>query len=138
MSTKTGGRQGCKLGAFIFNSVYSIALDALGWELSQAGIDLKLPVPTTPFWAPAAASEYDSDPTPVVDATFVDDECFVLLASTGAALDTAIDVLLSNLFHIFSNLHLAINTKPGKTEALLKYRGAGACALREARRCSDA
>ena len=28
-STKPGGRQGCNLGAFTFNSVYAIALDAL-------------------------------------------------------------------------------------------------------------
>ncbi|CAK0827212.1 unnamed protein product [Prorocentrum cordatum] len=43
VSTKTGSRQGCKLGAFIFNSAYSIVLETLGWELSQAGVCFKAP-----------------------------------------------------------------------------------------------
>ncbi|CAK0811590.1 unnamed protein product [Prorocentrum cordatum] len=55
----------------------------------------------------------------------------------GNSLDQAMDVLLRQLFDVFENLHLEINCKPGKTEALLKYRGYQAVQLREARRCAD-
>ena len=71
---------------------------------------MQLPVPDTPFWAREMESRYDPSPASVVDATFVDDECLVILSSSCASLDVPIDILLGSLFGIFEDLHLAINT----------------------------
>jgi hypothetical protein len=61
----------------------------------------------------------------------------VLLAKSAATLDRAISVLLRLLVVTFGNLHLTINWEPGKTEALLCYRGHGAVAAREQWRTPD-
>ena len=73
----------------------------------------------------------------MLDAAFVDDECIVIVARNGKTLDKAIDIMLANVFDAFENAHLEINTLPGKTEALLKYRGKNSSALRERRRGVD-
>ena len=69
--------------------------------------------------------------------TFVDDLCAVLSASSPAALDAAVQVLLGILTSTFHDLHLTVNWGPGKTESLLHYRGIGARAAREAWRRDD-
>ena len=104
-----------------FNSAYSIALDIMSHELAEAKVSFRVRVPDGAFWAEAC--ENNTDTEDVVDAAFVDDECLVLLASSPRALDLAIEVLLRTLVVTFRKLHLAINWKPGKTEALLCYRG---------------
>eukprot|EP00973_Karenia_brevis_P002825 383944-Karenia_brevis.AAC.1 len=134
--TKTGGRQGCKLGGTTFNSVYGVALDMLAWELKKAGIVFRVKVAVGPFWQAPENSSYGED-ADVVDATFVDDECIVLLACRADLLDKAIDALLVILFRVFSLMHLEINLLPGKTECLLTYRGHGAVKHREQWRCAD-
>ena len=45
--------------------------------------------------------------------------------------------VVSVLFTVFEDLHLQINTAPGKTEALLQYRGRHSLEHREAWRCDD-
>ena len=85
-------------------------------------------MPDGAFWAECCENHTGTD---VVDAAFVDDECLVLLASSPRALDLAIKVLLRTLVGTFRNLHLAINWKPGKTEALLCYHGKRAVSARE-------
>ena len=61
----------------------------------------------------------------------------MLLANSPKLLDKAIDVLLNILVPAFANMHLTINWQPGKTEALLKYRGNSAVQCREQRRQQD-
>ena len=137
VASRTGGRQGCKLGALTFNSVYTVGLDLLRWALEQDGLTLRLPVPSSPFWGHPDSTVYADADASIIDATFVDDECVVLMAARCSDLDRAIDRLLCVLYDTFDSLHLEINPKPGKTEALLRYRGYGATAAREARRGSD-
>ena len=134
--TTTGGRQGCKLGALTFNSVYSIALDILTAGLQKEGITLRLRVPASPFWSQIAPT-FEPEDTHVLDAAFVDDESLIIVAQSGRALDKAIDIMLTHVFTGFENAHLEINTAPGKTEALLKYRGKHSSSLRERRRDTD-
>ena len=129
ITSKTGGRQGCKLGGIIFNSAYSIALDIMAWELAKAGVAFRVRVPEGAFWD--TVNEDNADYEDVVDVAFVDDECIVLLAKTPKLLDVAIQALLRILVVTFGNMHLAINWSPGKTEALLCYRGHGSIAARE-------
>ena len=79
VTSRTGGRQGCKLGALIFNSVYAVALDMLHCELADAGVVLRLCVQQGAFWAtPDPACDDEED---VIDATSVDDECVVFVAT---------------------------------------------------------
>ena len=129
ITSRTGGRQGCTLGMTTFNSAYTVALDMLAFGLKQHEITLVVQVPTAAFWS--APVPCNTECTDVIHATFVDDECCVLMAESPLALDKAIAVLLEVLVPTFSNMHLAINWAPGKTEALLMYRGKHAVRCRE-------
>jgi len=68
------------------------------------------------------------------DATFVDDEALVLLARSPLALDAAMNIMLQSLVEIFSRYGLIINWMPGKTEAMIKYRGKDATKHLESKR----
>ena len=131
ISTSLGGRQGCKFGSLIFNGGYSVALAMVHDELIAAGITLKLHESPDAFWS---SVDLDSDQEHAVDATFVDDECLVIMAATPSQLDTSIDILLSAVVRVFKCLSLDINWKPGKSECMLRYRGKGAAAKYEQRR----
>jgi hypothetical protein len=58
-----------------------------------------------------------------MDTTYVDAECIMLAASTPAALDRHIDILLDEISAVFRAFGLTINWSKGKTEAILLYRG---------------
>ena len=73
ITSETGGRQGCKLGATMFNAGYAVALDMMHWRLAKDGITLRLAVPGEgAFFGDSSTSSPDI--TDVIDATFVDDE----------------------------------------------------------------
>jgi hypothetical protein len=57
-----------------------------------------------------------------VEAAFVDDEAFVLMAPTCKKLDDAIEIVTNIVTSTFRKYGLTINWKPGKTEAMLRYR----------------
>ena len=136
ITSTTGGRQGCKLGATMFNSGYAIALDMLHWRLAQENIVLKVTVPDQgTFFCSREPSEQET--TDVVDATFVDDECIAIVGTTPRVLERAIDVLLDTVTTIFRMLHLNINFGSNKTEAILLYRGKLATQCREKWRQAD-
>ena len=73
----------------------------------------------------------------MLDVTFVDDECVVLVATIPALLKRAVDILLETLLGVFSRCHLELSWEPGKTEAIIKFRGDGAVAARESYRMPD-
>ena len=130
--SQVGGRQGCKVGSMVFNSVYSIALDALHAALKRDGLSLHLPVPDGPFWSADAGEKPQM--VDVADCTFVDDECIVVMQPTAASLDRAIDKKLGHATDIFSALRLEINWNQRKTEAMVRFRGCGSQAILERRR----
>ena len=104
VATYTGGRQGCKLGATIFNSVYEQALVAVRSRLHEAGIVLVLKVDDEkPFWSSDDGSWCTVD-APVVEVTYVDDEAAVLVAIPPAALDVAIEAMLPAYVDLFRKL----------------------------------
>ena len=112
--TAKGGRQGCPLGAFLFNLAYSRALWEVEHELRRADVILVLP---------GFSLEGPAPQETVLQATFVDDQTWLLEASSPTRLDAAIDVLLSAVAKVFRHHALTVNWKKGKTEALLSYRG---------------
>ena len=136
ITSETGGRQGCKLGATMFNAGYAVALDMMHWRLSKDGITLRLSVRVDGafFGASSATGPAHTD---VIDATFVDDECFAIVGTTPRVLERAIDLLLEIVTTIFRMLHLEINFGPNKTEAILLFRGKQATACREKLRRTD-
>ena len=133
IKTLIGGRQGCKFGAMIFNGGYSLALFMLHKALLKDDVVLRVSRPGGAFWLPPSSNTGAQD-VPVIDATFVDDDAIVLVAPTPRLLDHAISRLLEITVQVFSLLSLRINWKPGKSEAMLKYRGRRACKHYEARR----
>ena len=48
--SRTGGRQGCKLGATMFNSAYTIGLDLLHARLDEKHIQLRVRRAKEAFW----------------------------------------------------------------------------------------
>ena len=85
-----------------------------------------LPLPTCKApWCSSTDPPSTSDAV-VFDATYVDDECIMIAATSPALLDQRIEKALSLLLAIFRSFKLAINWDVGKIECLLKYRGAGA------------
>jgi hypothetical protein len=132
--TLTGGRQGCKLGALVFNLIYSVALKKVRESLLAAGIVLHVRRQSTaPFWTsdgcdvtwkPPNAQE--AGPTSfhaVVEITYVDDEAITLAASSPAALLQAIDMLMKVLVDTFLAFGFRINWSAGKTEGFVVFRG---------------
>ena len=135
--TRTGGRQGCKVGATVFNAAYSEALHELRESLMHHGIHLSVRYPTGVFWGPAAPSDPE---TPILGVTFVDDECIMLVCSRPALLDHCIEILLASVIRIFHKYALKLNWSAGKSECCVKYRGKDAVKTYEAHRmdCSIA
>eukprot|EP00959_Pyramimonas_sp_CCMP1952_P451518 9453517-Pyramimonas_sp.AAC.1 len=119
----------------VFNSTFSLAMVLIRDALLDAGIILRLPKGRDAFWAPPeSGADHAEDTIPVVDAAFVDDECFMLTAPRAADLDSAIDVILTAVCNISESMNLTINWKPGKSECFLVYRGTGATSCLEKRR----
>ena len=112
ITSETGGRQGCCLGAIVFNSGYTVALDILHWRLKKHGVILRLKTPQGVFWS--KPGDETAERTDIVDATFVDDECIVLLAHSPKRLSLAIDITMETLITVFRLCHLQINFMPGK------------------------
>jgi DNA-directed RNA polymerase subunit RPC12/RpoP len=136
IAVRVGGRQGCKFGATIFNSVYSIGLNMLRDALMDAGIVLRLKLKGGDVFWSSDNDESDAGDTIVlvIDAAFVDDECIMISSMSPTLLDSAINVLLSTLAKVFRLLRFEINWKPGKTECFIRYRGKGATKRLNARR----
>ena len=130
--SKTGGRQGCKVGSHVFNAGYCVALGLLDTQLAARGLAFRVVEPGGPFWQTPCGE--GADGRPVIAATFVDD---LGIARLPVHLDAAIAQLMTILTTTFGQCHLAINWSKGKTECLLKYRGTGATFAREARRRED-
>ena len=122
MTSKTGGRQGCKLGATVFNTSYSLALKLLKSRLSAAGITFKIKIPGGAFWDVRGNTD-DLEEVEALDAAFVDDECLVVLARSPVEMDRAITIVLDTIQTIFRATAMQMNWSPGKTECLLRYRG---------------
>jgi len=130
-----GGRQGCKYGAAVFNSTFALAMQLIIEELTDLGLTVKLRQGPPGFWdAASPADAPDAIPVDAVDDAFVDDEAFFACARDPAGLDHVIDKMLSVISSIYGLLALEMSFKPKKTEAFVKYRGAGCTAAREARR----
>ena len=134
--SKTGGRQGCRLGAIIFNLAYAVGLHRVRTILCKAGITLKVKCRDgKPFWAatadatleaPASSAGHD-----IVEVTYVDDETIMMASSSSHRLRMAIDLTLKTLCEVFDELGFNINFNEGKTEAFLQFRGKTAVAFKK-------
>jgi hypothetical protein len=92
----TGGRQGCQLGGLMFNSSYAITLQMLHDRLGKRGVVLRLIYREGPFWCPSGGGLPDApdqaEDAHVLDATFVDDECLILIGAPPKILRESIDM----------------------------------------------
>ena len=91
--TQKGGRQGCQSGACVFNTVYSVGLILLRIAMQASGITFRVKRSQSVFWCGAPSGPEEE----LVDMTFVDDECIVLVAASARSLVSAIHVLLELL-----------------------------------------
>ena len=121
-----GGRQGCKLGACVFNLIYAMAFAMLRTRLEKLGVVLKLcKKDNEPFWASAgAASSWDPTAgTSIFEITYVDDELIFLAASSVQVMMRCVPVVIECMTSCFAFFGFQINWKPGN-----KRRPSSACA----------
>ena len=121
ISSRLGGRQGCKVGALIFNSIYSESIRELHGAMDRLGMSLWLPQATAAFWG--EAPELCSAEIPVRDCTFVDDECIFVVKRTACQVQHCAPALIRILSTVFNSFGLNLNWNPGKTEGMLSMRG---------------
>ena len=105
--SRTGARQGCKVGSLIFNAAYSIPFDIFQWKLQKASIALRLRVPSGASWLPPDAD--NDDYHFVMDVTSVDDERAALTSPPAKSLRDAVDILMETLLNVFDNCHLQLS-----------------------------
>ena len=130
--TCAGGRQGCKLGALIFNLLYSMALRRVKAALIAEGVVLHVRVPDGYFDLRGCETSFSNgEGVPVVEVTYVDDQAFLLGATSAKLLMQAIQLLLTHLVNIFRSFGLCINWKPGKTEGFVTFRGKGSALTKQ-------
>ena len=95
-----GGRQGCKLGGLVFAATHGRVMKEVRSRMSESDIVLKLfHKPDDAVWdagepdklAHEAPDEWQAVES--VEAAFVDDEAFVLMAPTCKKLDDAIEIV---------------------------------------------
>ena len=134
----TGGRQGCKLGAVVFNLAYAVALVKVKEAVATTGATLVISnLARDTFWkggasAQPAAWEKDSlDSHGVHEVTYVDDEGFLIAAQTPRILVAAVHALLEALCQTFRAFGLIINFGPGKTEIMVQLRGRNAAVTKQ-------
>jgi len=111
--TASGGRQGCKLGADIFNSCYALALYELISAPEAEGITTKISAPSSPFWSNGNGTATNIH-AQILEIAFVDDLGIVLFATSPRVLFKALDFLLASLSSIFKNHLMTINFAKGK------------------------
>ena len=141
LETQCGGRQGCKLGAVLFNMIYALALRRLIAALLRHGIVLVLPAAPRHIWGspPPESDAADSSsaplwfdaqarPVPLVELTYVDDEALLLSSTSPAALLKAHMLMMQILTDTFREFGFRINWKAGKTECMFVWRGKHAVA----------
>ena len=136
MVARSGGRQGCKLGAILFNLIYAVALARVRESIGKKHGVLEIHgLCSSSLWSNnsvcACPESKVHDQTKqqrhlAVDATFVDDEAIMLASRSPRRLEFAIVSLLKNLCEIFSSLGLVLNFALGKSEAFLVLRGKNA------------
>ena len=122
---KTGGRQGCKVGALVFNSIYAKAMAHVKSRMCAIGASCEVSSADCAFWACGdhLASRDDSVKLKVTDATFVDDVCAISIRRQASALDKIIPLIIQAFVLEFDKMGLTINFAPGKTECMVKFRG---------------
>ena len=124
-----GGRQGCKLGGTVFNFIYSRALKCLRTKLRAAGCTMFLG-PASECGAPWRRSSVPPSfvevpgSTEFSESTFIDDEALYVAGQSPSRLDVKLYNVLICLCCVFRQFGFIINWAIGKTEMLIKYRGA--------------
>ena len=127
VSSTRGGRQGCKLGAHIFNAIYQVALAEVRDLLAAEGVIPSIPfMPDTPFWSHEDA--WDNAPhIPLLDVTFVDDEAIAFITPHTWEMERALPILTTTFQRVFASYGLTINWRRGKSEGMMRLRGKLAC-----------
>ncbi|CAK0834692.1 unnamed protein product, partial [Prorocentrum cordatum] len=128
----------CKFGSMVFNSTFSLAMVLIRDALLEHGVVLRLRPANAAFWADRDEAEsgvsVEPDGVPVVDATFVGDECFLLLGRSAADLDKAIETMIQTVCEMYGRLNFTITWKAGKSECFLVYWGPSATKCLQRRR----
>jgi len=136
-ATLARGPQGREGGDTVCDVTFSLAMALIRDALLSSGIMLCLRPGDAAFWQQGGVPDPGADAAgdvPVVDAAFVDDECFMLTAKDSALLDASIDTMLDTVCSAYEILNLTVNWKAGKSECFLTYRGKGATTRLQRRR----
>eukprot|EP00973_Karenia_brevis_P008750 1182658-Karenia_brevis.AAC.1 len=129
LTTAKGGRQGCKLGALVFNLLYAAALDALRCACKSEGVTLKIKVLEKGCLWQKRVREVKDNEEPcgeditVDEVTYVDDEAILCTSRSPTKLITGMKNTAKVLEKTFQKFGMVVNWGPGKTEAMIALRG---------------
>ena len=124
IKTRLGSRQGCRFGGLVFNLLYAVALRDVRQQCSALGLCLNFQFPKRcPPWNVASTDGTLWEPYEMLDVTFVDDEAFMLMADSCDDILRDGAILLDVLQATLPKYGMTINWEPGKTEALVLFRG---------------
>ncbi|CAK0815072.1 unnamed protein product, partial [Prorocentrum cordatum] len=130
--TTKGARQGCKIGALIFNVIYEYALKKVRQRARDAGLVLlvdaaagQCPWRISPEALPASptAAPYPGVSADLFDIAFVDDVLFMLMCASPALASMQASMLLEIVIDAFAECGLQCDLKEGKTEVFLHLVG---------------
>jgi hypothetical protein len=129
--SRSGGRQGCKLGSIVFNIAYALALSRLRSALVGMGLVLRITRcdEGTFFSLPQSSvktgvvGDPDDNEVAASEVTYVDDEALLITSTSPSTLVQDAPRIAETICEIFSSLGMVVNWDPGKTEAFLSLRG---------------
>ena len=128
--TRKGARQGCKIGALIFNVIYEYALGRIRRRASDAGILHEIEGSQPCLWTLADGAiqpEAKGDVLATLcDIEYVDDVLFMLMHADPRQLVHNSRVILAIILDEFKCCGLECNLAAGKTEVTLSLVGKGA------------
>ena len=131
--TRRGSRQGCRFGCVIFNAVYGVALAEVLEGARASGIcwhaGAVLEGPPWAFDCSAYGHAHVED-VACTDVTYVDDEAVLITSDTNEELVASVRCVAELLQTVLSKHGMLVNWDPGKTEALVMWRGKRSRTLR--------
>ena len=117
--TLTGSRAGDPLGDLIYNFLAAKVSCEVDAELEQRGLRSVLPPAPVPLQRMSG-----DEPMVMPEASFVDDVMIFVVACDAINLLAKLAAVASVVVDVYSRRGLCLNFKAGKTEALIRLRGA--------------
>ena len=132
VQTAAGTRAGDPLADAIFNLLMSSVLSTIRMRLRSAGLMFEVPWPTCmPATSATICREDGTYFMEGLDVSYVDDVALMIQAAQAADLAAKVSRATAVVIDAFAEHGLVVNMQPGKTEAIMCWRGRGSRGARQ-------